>query len=169
MAESYKIVVAGAFNAGKSVFISPASEIPVVSTDRRVTDDLAAVKGTTTVAMDYGRTTFNDRIFHLYGTPGQERFEFMWKILAQEMDGLLLLVDSTDRLSLTPARRILRSFRRRRAPILVVATKQDLAGAMSPDEVAGRLRMAAASAVIPCDPRKKTSVRRVIQELGTLL
>lgn len=161
-----KVVVTGAFNAGKSAFIQTVSDIPVVSTERRITDDLAGVKATTTVAMDYGQTTVGGCLFHLYGTPGQERFDFMWDILSREMDGLLVLVDSTDRSSLTVARRLLRRFRRQgRLPLLVVATKQDGHRAMSPQEIATALRLDSSDIVVPCDPRRGPSVRKVLEQL----
>ena len=166
MGKVYKIVVTGAFNAGKSAFINAVSEIPVVTTERRITDDLAEVKETTTVAMDYGQVSVGGHLLHLYGTPGQERFDFMWDILSREMDGMLILVDSTDRSSLTVARRILRRFRRKvRVPMLVVATKQDGHRPMSPEEVAQALRIEPPDLVVPCDPRQKQSARKVLQVL----
>ncbi len=169
MGRAYKVVVTGAFNAGKSSFISTISEIPVVSTERRITDHLAEVKETTTVAMDYGQATVGGCLFHLYGTPGQERFDFMWDILSREMDGLLVLVDSTDRSSLTVARRILRRLTRRtRVPLLVVATKQDGRRALSLEEVAEALHIEPAT-VVPCDPRQKQSVQGVLRTLLTRL
>ncbi|MBN1955503.1 MAG: ATP/GTP-binding protein [Anaerolineae bacterium] len=170
MGKAFKIIVAGPFNAGKSEFIRTASDIPVVSTDRKITDELAVVKETTTVAMDYGHVTVAGDLFHLYGTPGQERFNFMWDILAREMDGLLVLVDSSDRFSLTVARRILRHFRRRsQAPMLVVATKQDKTGVMLPAEIAERLNIRPLVMVVPCDPRQKSSTRQVLQQLSVVL
>ncbi len=141
----------------------------MVSTDRKISDELAEVKEMTTVAMDYGQVTVDDCLLHLYGTPGQDRFDFMWDILSQEMDGLLLLVDSTDRSSLTVARRILRHLRKRRIPPLVVATKQDLDGAMSPDDVAERLRLKPPAPVVPCDPRQKQSTHTVLHRLCEFL
>jgi small GTP-binding protein len=170
MTRAYKIVVTGAFNAGKTAFIRTASDIPVVSTERRMTDSLAEVKETTTVAMDYGQTTVEGCLFHLYGTPGQERFDFMWDILSGEMNGLLVLVDSTDRTSLAVTRRLLRRFRRKsRAPLLVVATKQDGRKPLSPDELAAALRIEPPNLVVACDPRRKSSAQAVLRELLAFL
>lgn len=166
MGKAYKIVVTGAFNAGKTEFVRSASDIDVVNTDRRVTDALAEVKSTTTVAMDYGQVTVDGNLFHIYGTPGQERFEFMWDILGHEMDGILLLVDSTDRISFTLARRMLRYFRRKaRVPLLVVATKQDMPQAMTPAQVAERLGVEPVVGIVSCDARDRESVIETVRQL----
>jgi len=170
MGRTYKVVITGAFNSGKSAFIGTASEIPVVSTERAITDELAKVKEETTVAMDYGHVTIGGDLFHLFGTPGQDRFDFMRDILAHEADAVLVLVDSTDRSSLTVARRLLRLLRRkRRIPFLVVATKQDGRRAMSPTDIAAALRIAPPTAVVPCDARDKESVEAVLTHLSRLL
>jgi len=92
----YKIVVTGPFNSGKTAFIRTISDIDVVMTERRITTAERGIKASTTVAMDYGRVELDGRILHLYGTPGQARFDFMWEILAREMSGFIVLADSTD-------------------------------------------------------------------------
>jgi signal recognition particle receptor subunit beta len=101
MGNLYKVVVTGPFNVGKTEFVRTVSDIPIVSTEKRITDHLASTKEETTVAMDYGHTRLGDDMFHLYGTPGQPRFDFMWDILSTEMQAYLLLVDSSDRQSLS--------------------------------------------------------------------
>ncbi len=169
MGKTYKVIVSGAFNSGKSEFVRTASEIPVVSTERRITDDKAQVKAETTVAMDYGQVTIGGALLHLFGTPGQTRFDFMRDILSQEADGLLILIDSTNRSSLTITRRMLRHLRRkRRIPFLVAATKQDGRRAMSPKEIAAALRLDP-STVIPCDARRKSSVKKALKHLAQSL
>jgi signal recognition particle receptor subunit beta len=91
-----KMVISGAVNAGKTEFIKSISEIEVVSTERRATDDTKLIKKETTVAMDFGRIAIaDDLVLHLFGTPGQKRFDFMWEILSEGMLGLVILVDST--------------------------------------------------------------------------
>ena len=97
MGDIYKVVVTGPFNAGKTEFIQTISDIPVVSTDQPISDHLKSVKDETTVAMDYGQVRLGSDLFHLYGTPGQPRFDFMWDILSKEMRAFVLLVDSCDR------------------------------------------------------------------------
>ena len=89
--QTVKMVISGAVNAGKTEFIKAISEIEVVSTERRATDDTKLIKKETTVAMDFGRIAIaDDLVLHLFGTPGQERFDFMWEILQKGAIGLLL-------------------------------------------------------------------------------
>jgi len=90
-----KLVFTGSMGAGKTTAISAISEIPVINTDVRATDDARQRKETTTVALDYGEVTLEDgQKLRLYGTPGQERFSFMWKILMEGALGVILLVDN---------------------------------------------------------------------------
>ena len=97
MAErEYKLIFAGSMGAGKTTAIAAISEIPPVSTDVRNTDLATHAKATTTTAMDYGEITLeNGGKLRLYGTPGQERFDFMWKILSRGALGIVLLVDNS--------------------------------------------------------------------------
>jgi len=92
----HKIVFTGPVGAGKTAAISCLSDAPVVGTDVAATDETLDKKDLTTVAMDYGYIELEDGEFiHLYGTPGQDRFNFMWDILCQGGMGLVLLVDAT--------------------------------------------------------------------------
>ena len=173
MGSTYKVVVTGPFNVGKTEFIRTISDIPIVSTERRISDDLRATKDDTTVAMDYGQVRLGDDLFHLYGTPGQARFDFMWDILSQEMHAFVVLVDSCDRETLLQAKRLIRVFRRfrrkARVPYLVVANKQDKDGALSVQKVGKALGLKEQVPVLPCVAKKKASVRDVLKELKKLL
>ena len=92
-----KFVITGPFAAGKTTLVKTMSEIPVVGTESAVTDDTSAIKTNTTVGMDFGKLTLVDEDIivelSLFGTPGQQRFSFMWDVLAEGMDGYLVLVD----------------------------------------------------------------------------
>lgn len=170
MGNTYKIVVTGPFNVGKTEFIRTISDIPIVSTERRITDHLSAVKDETTVAMDYGQVRLADDVFHLYGTPGQPRFDFMWDILAKEMDAFLVLVDSSDRGTFLRAKQLLRIFSRKdRVPCMVVANKQDLDEALAPEKISRLLGLEGKTPVVPCTATDKASVRGVLEGLRRLL
>ena len=108
-----KIVVTGPFAAGKTTLIRTISEITVLSTEKGITDETRSRKTDTTVAMDFGRITIDrDLVLYLFGTPGQDRFDFMWEILGEGMLGYVLLVDATRPDSLDEAVGILQAFRK---------------------------------------------------------
>ncbi len=91
-----KIIFTGPVGAGKTTAIEVMSDVPIISTNEEATDMTKERKPQTTVAMDYGRINIgkNEKI-HLYGTPGQERFSFMWDILTEGALGLILLLDNS--------------------------------------------------------------------------
>lgn len=94
MAE-HVILFAGPMGAGKTTAIRALSEIDVVSTEAANSDRAAADKETTTVALDYGEISVNDaEKVRLYGIPGQRRFDFMWTILAERAEGVIVLVNA---------------------------------------------------------------------------
>ena len=170
--KAYKIVITGPFNAGKTAFIHAISDIAMVTTERRISDMRIAtgIKSETTVAMDYGQKRLGDAMLHLYGTPGQARFEFMWSILAKEMDAFVLLVDSTDKVSLMDAKQVMRQFRKQaKVPYVVAANKQDHRAAMPPAEIQRRLAVSKNVAVMPCVARDKKSVLQVLEHVRQLL
>ena len=122
-----KIVVTGPVGAGKTTFIRSISEIEVVDTDCKPTDETAELKGSTTVAMDFGRITLGDDMWvQIYGTPGQQRFDFMWDLLIQGAHAYVLLVPAHMPSSIKEARHI-RSFMAQRTdiPFIVGITHTD--------------------------------------------
>lgn len=93
-----KVVFVGPVGVGKSTAVQHLSDIAVVSTDVAASDVTQTFKAMTTVAMDYGKVTLaNGRIVHLYGTPGQERFSFMWEILTQGSNTAVVLLLNNSR------------------------------------------------------------------------
>lgn len=91
----HKIIIAGPVGAGKTTAVASLSDIPPVRTDAVASDMTARLKATTTVAMDYGRIDLDGgEHVHLYGTPGQERFDFMWEILSEGSIGLILIINN---------------------------------------------------------------------------
>lgn len=92
--QKYKIVFGGTMGAGKSSAIQILSDIPVVSTEAVNTDMAAHTKALTTVGIDYGEIVLDDgATIGLYGTPGQERFNFMWSIVCKGAIGTVVLID----------------------------------------------------------------------------
>jgi len=90
-----KIIFAGPVGSGKTTSISSVSDILVVGTEAKATDEVAQRKDNTTVAMDYGILNLEGGSkVHLYGTPGQDRFNFMWEILSENAMGFVILIDS---------------------------------------------------------------------------
>lgn len=91
-----KIVFTGPMGAGKTTAIRAISDKPPVSTEVANTDQSTVAKPTTTVALDYGQLLLEDgTAVSLYGTPGQERFSFMWEILCRGAIGVVLLIDGS--------------------------------------------------------------------------
>ena len=167
---SYKIIVTGPFNSGKTEFIKSISDIEVVSTERRITTEDQGIKKETTVAMDDGRTKLGDDTLYLYGTPGQTRFDFMWEILSKEMDAFIVLVDSADSPSFPDAAEIIDQFTNyENVPYIIIANKSDLDGAAKLAEVRRGTKAGGNITVMPCVALKKSSVRQVLLQVQELL
>ncbi len=136
--EIMRLVVTGSVGAGKSTFVRSVSEIEVVDTDRQATDETAQMKKKTTVAMDFGRLQFGpDMALHIYGTPGQARFDFMWDILIRQAHAYILLVAAHRPSEFRYARRIL-SFmnQRQQIPMIIGLTHMDCPGAWGEENIA---------------------------------
>ena len=167
---SFKIVVTGPFNSGKTEFIQTISDIPVVSTEKKITTEDRGIKAETTVAMDYGRVLMDGDTLYLYGTPGQTRFDFMWEILSGEMDAFIVLADSTDPPSFPDVAELVDLFASFvRAPHLVVANKTDLDGAAKITDVRRGTKIGGDVTIMPCVATQKSSVRQVLLQVVELL
>lgn len=166
--QSVKVVVTGPFNAGKTTFIKSVSEITVLSTERQVSGISGEGRGETTVAMDFGRITVSDDVvLYLFGTPGQERFSFMWETLSEGMLGFVLLVDATDDDSFADAASMIRFFRSMSdVPFVVAANKVAVDDVDVIRQVRDRLELDSSTPLLPVDARDKDSVKAVL--LGLL-
>jgi small GTP-binding protein len=166
--QTVKMVVTGPFNAGKTEFIQSVSEIDVVSTERKISNNAErTVKEATTVAMDFGRITVDeDLVLYLFGTPGQKRFDFMWEILSEGMLGFIVMVDSTRPETFREARSILETFRAYApTPYVVAANKQDREDAWELGDMRHALRLDSKVKFLPCVATDRNSVKSVLLEL----
>jgi uncharacterized protein len=137
-----KVVIAGPVSAGKSTLIRTLSDTPVVDTDERATDDVARKKKLTTVAMDFGELHLDSAVIYLFGTPGQDRFDFMWEVLADGCLGFIVVVPGDDPAMLPQSRRIFDVIASRSSvPYLIAVSKQDLGRVWLPHEVAAFMRV----------------------------
>ncbi|MGB7342402.1 MAG: ATP/GTP-binding protein [Phototrophicaceae bacterium] len=159
----YKVVVTGPFNSGKTEFVKNGSDIEIVETERSITTEDKGIKALTTVAMDFGRVDFDDERVHLYGTPGQTRFSFMWETLAKDMNGFIVLVDATDPPSFPDAAELIETFSNfEDVPFIVVANKVELDDAVSIDEIRVGTGVSSDVTIVSCTAIKKASVRQVV-------
>jgi signal recognition particle receptor subunit beta len=169
--DSVKILVAGGFGAGKTTLVGSVSEIPPLTTEEVLTeasvgvDDLRGIeaKTTTTVALDFGRITINPRIvLYLFGTPGQDRFWFMWDELAHGAIGAIVLID-TRRLESSFAS--VDFFERRKIPFVIVINEFEGSTRYSADEVRKALAVAESTPVVYCDARRRESSKLALVQL----
>lgn len=165
---NFKILILGPFNAGKTTLVQTLSEISM-TTEREVTrPEEKAKKTKTTVAMDFGIVNLgNGYVVRLFGTPGQRRFSFMWRVLSKGIHGYILIIDSTDEESIMEGIRMLESFREehREVPYVVAANKQDLPGAMSPLDIRLALDIPDEVPVIPTIATNHQSAWNVLSTL----
>lgn len=168
----YKIVVTGPFAAGKTTFIKTLTEIaPIVTEAPTTREEEAQVKDSTTVAMDFGRITVDDEyVLHVFGTPGQFRFNYMWSILSKDALGVILLVDSSDRSMFEEAKDMLNFFRvKTDAPIVVALNHFNEKEHISAEELRKIMNIKEDIPIVDCDATNKESVKQVLIKLIELI
>ncbi|WP_408022790.1 GTP-binding protein [Streptacidiphilus fuscans] len=165
-----KIVVAGGFGAGKTTFVGALSEIPPLATEEYLSDASTAsdplhgveAKLTTTVSMDYGRVTLTGPqplILYLFGTPGQERFLYLWDDLTYGAAGAVVLADTR---RLTDCFASLDFFEERGIPVTVAVNVFDGAHRYTADEVRSALELHSTTPVVLCDARSTPAAALVV-------
>jgi small GTP-binding protein len=158
-----KILVTGPYNAGKSSFVKSISK-KSVSVER-----MALEKFPTTIAMDIGHIDHNGFVADIFGTPGQERFDLMLDVLSKEAVGAFIIVDSSAPQTFARAKEMINKTHAKAIPKIIVANKQDLPGALSPEQIREAMKLDKNIPIIPTTITENTGVEEALDALLKLL
>jgi small GTP-binding protein len=158
-----KILVTGPYNAGKSSFVKTISK-ESVSVDR-----MALEKFPTTIAMDIGHLDHKGFVADIFGTPGQERFDLMLDVLAKEAVGAFILVDSSAPQTFARAKEMINKTQAEAIPKIIVANKQDLPGALPPEEIREIMKLDRSIPIIPTSIIKNLGAEEALDSLLKIL
>jgi uncharacterized protein len=166
-----KLLIAGGFGVGKTTMVRAVTEIKSLHTEEAITEQSAPTdqvadvpdKQTTTVALDFGRITIDDEIvLYLFGTPGQERFYFMWDELSYGATGVVILADTR---RLADCFTAVDYFELRQVPFILAVNAFDGAPRFHPESVRVALDLDPHIPIVICDARDRMSCRDVLLAL----
>jgi len=149
-----KILVTGPFDAGKSTFVHALST-RAISVDRLGT----------TIALDHGHIDYKGFSADIFGTPGQERFDPIIKLISGESMGVFLVVDSTNPADFVRAKHMLEITKSYGLPYVVIANKQDMPGALKPDEIREQFNLPDDVPVVPAVAKDKKGIYEAFEVL----